>query len=200
MAFVCHRSWDTRAMRQPPQQSDPRRRRTGEALQSAFIVLALRRRYHEIRIDDILEASGVGRSTFYEHFAGKDALLAASMGGAISLLADMPSGKASAQQVAVLLAHFWEHRALARSLFQGAALRVVRYALVTQIEGRIRHHAAQHLRLAPRLAAHALADGMFSPILAWLSGEASCSPADLAAALKTASEATFASMVAASTD
>jgi hypothetical protein len=48
---------------------------------------------------------------------------------------------------------------------------------------------------APRLAAHALADGTFSPIVAWLSGQAPCSPADLAAALYTTSRATLASMI-----
>lgn len=176
---------------------DPRRRRTREALQSAFTLLALRRRYHEIRIDDILKASGVSRSTFYEHFAGKDALLAASMDGPTSLLADMPIGKCSVQQMTVLLAHFWDNRALARSLFQGVALRVIRTALVRQVEARLERSRGTRLRLPRRLAAHALADGMFSPIVAWLSGEASCSPADLAAALIRSSEAMLASMVAA---
>ena len=161
---------------------------------SAFIVLALQQRYHEIRIDDILKASGVSRSTFYEHFASKDALLAASMEGATSLLAGMPVGESSAQQVAVLLEHFWDNRALGRSLFQGAALRVIRNALVAQVEAGLKRHDGSGLRLPRRLAAHALADGIFSPILAWLSGEATCSPVDLAAALLKTSNATFAGM------
>jgi AcrR family transcriptional regulator len=185
-------------MAQARQDPDPRRRRTREALQSAFTSLALQRRYHEIRIDDILKASGVSRSTFYEHFAGKDALLVASMDGPTSLLADMPIGKSSVQQTTVLLAHFWDNRALARSLFQGAALRVICNALVCQVEARLKRSGGARLRLPHRLAAHALADGMFSPIVAWLSGEASCSPADLAAALTRSSEAMLVSMVAAS--
>lgn len=94
-AFVRLLSLDTMAMRQAPHNIDPRPYRTREALRSAFILLALRRRYHEIRIADILEASGIGPSTFYEHFASKDASLAASMNGATSLLADMCAGKAS---------------------------------------------------------------------------------------------------------
>jgi AcrR family transcriptional regulator len=166
-------------------------------LQSAFVVLALEHRYHEIRVDDILKASGVGRSTFYEHFAGKDALLAASMDDALSLLADMPTGESDSRQVAGLLEHFWDNRTLARSLFQGAALRVIRNALVQRIEARLDRSDAGRLRLPRRLAAHALADGMFSPLVAWLSGEAPCSPADLGAALQTTSRATLASMIAA---
>ena len=176
-------------MGQAPNDLDPRRRRTREALQSAFTVLAQQRRYHEIRIDDILQASGVSRSTFYEHFAGKDALLAASMDGALALLADLPTGRGSEQQVSALLAHFWDNRTLARSLFQGTALRVIRAALVCQVEARLAHSEGPGLRLPHRLAAHALADGMFSPIVAWLSGEAASSPDDLAAALARSSAA-----------
>ena len=181
-------------MGQAPHDLDPRRRRTRETLQSAFTLLAQQRRYHEIRIEDILQASGVSRSTFYEHFAGKDALLAASMDGALSLLAELPTGKASVPQVAALLAHFWDTRALARSLLQGAALRVIRNALVSQVEGRLGRAGGARLRLPRRLAAHALADGMFSPIVAWLSGEAASSPADLAAALAKSSEAMLSSL------
>ena len=181
-------------MRQTIPDIDPRRRKTRDALLSAFIVLALQQRYHEIRIDDILKASGISRSTFYEHFASKDALLAASMEGATSLLAGMPVGESSVQQVAVLLEHFWDNRALGRSLFQGAALRVIRNALVAQVEAGLKRHDGSGLRLPLRLAAHALADGMFSPILAWLSGEATCSPVDFAAALLETSKATLAGM------
>ena len=180
-------------MPQAHHESDRRRRRTREALQSAFVLLALERRYHEIRIEDILTAAGVGRSTFYEHFAGKDALLAASMEDALSLLADLPSGEARAHQVADLLAHFWDNRALANSLLQGTALRTVRNALVAQIETRLERMGCR-LRLHSRLAAHALADAMLSPVLAWLRGEASCSPADLAAALRDSSAAMLGSL------
>lgn len=187
-------------MRPSPHTSDPRRRRTREALQSAFIVLALQRRYDQIRIHDLLEASGVGRSTFHEHFAGKDALLCARMEGAISLLADVPTGKAGAPQVAVLLTHFWDNRDLARGLFQGSALRVIRNARISQVEGRLARRGGDRLRLPPRLAAHALADGLFSPIVAWLSGDASQRSDDLAVALGISPVATLASMVAASSD
>lgn len=180
-------------MRQTPDARDPRRRRTRDALQSAFIVLALRRRYHEIRIDDILQASGVGRSTFYEHYASKDALLAASLEDVLALLTRTSTGEADARQIAALLQHFWQQRALARSLFQGAPLRVVRTALVAQVEVQLQH-SGRRLRISHRLAAHALADGLFSPILAWLTGEAACDASELAAALCASSQAMLAGL------
>lgn len=177
---------------------DPRRRRTREALVSAFMLLALHRRYHEIRVGDILEVSGIGRSTFYEHFAGKDAVLAASMGDALSRLAKMSTGETTVQQAAMLLAHFWSNRAMAPGVFQGAAYRVVRNALVGQVEDALKHRDAGRLRLPRRLAAHALADGVLSPIAAWLAGDAACTPVDLATALHDASRASLASMLVAS--
>lgn len=173
---------------------DPRRRRTREALLSAFVSLALRRRYHEIRIDDLLEASGVGRSTFYEHFAGKDALLVASMGDALALLAGVPIGRSTPPQLAMLLDHFWHNRAMAPGIFQGAAHRVVRNALVLRVEEALKHGAGGSVRLPRRLAAHTLADGLLSPIVAWLACEAPCRAGDFAAALHDASRATFASL------
>ena len=188
-------AWDTARMRQAPDQSDPRRLRTREALQSAFIVLALGRRYHEIRIDDILQASGVGRSTFYEHYASKDALLVASLDDVLALLARMPTGGADSGHVTALLQHFWQNRALARSLFQGAPLRVVRNALVAQVEAQLQH-SGHRLRIPHRLAAHVLADGVFSPILAWLSGEAACDAVELAAALGGSSQAALRGLAA----
>lgn len=187
-------------MRRSLHEIDPRRRKTRQALQSAFITLALRRRYQEIRIDDILAASGVGRSTFYEHFASKNALLVASMENAISLFAGTPMGEVDASRLATLLAHLWQNRALARNLFQGTALRVIRTALVSQTEARLKRLAGIRLRLPTRLAAHALADGVLSPILAWLCGEASCEAFDLAVALKTSTEAGLAAIVASARD
>jgi AcrR family transcriptional regulator len=170
-------------------KTDPRRQRTRDELLTAFFGLVLSRRYHEIRIADVLAASGVGRSTFYEHFRSKDDLFFAALHGPFSILSGIVSGESSVAQISGILQHFWENRALARSIFQGAALRVVRKALVANIESRLDRDDRSRLRIPPRLAAHAIADGMFSPILAWLSGEAACSAGELASALQLSASA-----------
>lgn len=170
---------------------ESRKRRTREDLLAAFFSLVLSRRYHEIRVADVLAISGVGRSTFYEHFKNKDELLFASLEAPLSVLASMVRGDNSPARVQGILEHFWENRALARSLFHGAGLRVVRKAMVSHVEASLDREQKARLRIPARLAAHALADGMFSPIVAWLSGEAKCSAGDLAIALQ---DATFASM------
>ena len=104
---------------------------------------------------------------------------------------------ASPGQVAALLAHFFDRRALAASLFQGSALRILRKTLVGQVEARLRR-GGDRLRMPPRLAAHALADGIFSPLLAWLAGESACTAHELAAALSASSRGMRAGLVAAS--
>lgn len=162
--------------------TDARRQRTRHALLGAFFVLVLERRYHEVRIDDIVARAGVGRSTFYEHFANKDALLAASLEGPFSILADAVVAP-SAPHLPGLLAHFWQNRALARGILSGAVRRKVARVLVALIEQRLRRHHGAHLRVPPRLVAVALAEAQLGPITAWLDGEAACPPEALAQAL-----------------
>ncbi|MEL1265730.1 TetR/AcrR family transcriptional regulator [Pseudoxanthomonas putridarboris] len=175
-------------MNRPAHVADPRKRHTRGDLLSAFFSLALSRRYHDIRVADVLAVSGVGRSTFYEHFRNKDALLSASLDGPFRILAGMVEGDAGTLRVQGVLEHFLQNRALARSLFEGAASRVVRETLVAHVESCLDREPGR-LRIPARLAAHSLADGIFSPIAAWLSGEANCDPSDLAIALRDAAMA-----------
>jgi AcrR family transcriptional regulator len=162
---------------------DPRRQRTRDELLAAFFNLVLSRRYYEIRIADVLAISGVARSTFYEHFASKDELLAASLEGPFKVLAGMIDASSSVQQVEGLLKHFWDNRSLARNLFQGATHRAIRHRLICCIELRLAERAWQ-LRIPQRLVATAVADGMLSPIVAWLFGEAQCEADQLGEALR----------------
>lgn len=163
---------------------DSRRRRTREDLLAAFFSLVLSRRYHEIRVADVLSRSGVSRSTFYEHFRNKDELLSASLEDPFRVLASLVRPDTDATRVQAILEHFWENRTLARSLFQGMGLRVVRRTLVAHVETALNRDQRSRLRIPVRLVACSLADGMLSPIVAWLSGEAKCSASDLTLALQ----------------
>lgn len=173
-----------RAMTQLEPGEDPRRRRTRQDLMAAFFSLVLSQRYHEIRVGDVLARSGVSRSTFYEHFRNKDELLAASLEGPFQTLANLVGEKADVNKVQAMLEHFWQNRALARSLFQGMALRVVQRTLVQHVESTLTQDQRSRLRVPVRLAAHGLAEGLFAPIVAWLLGEAKCSAQELAVALQ----------------
>ena len=52
---------------------------TERALHEALIELVREKDYDEIPVRDILTRAGVGRSTFYAHYDGKDALLASGI-------------------------------------------------------------------------------------------------------------------------
>ena len=58
---------------------DRRRRRTRDAIQTAFVELLDERGYASVTVQDILERSGVGRATFYSQFHGKGDLLEAQV-------------------------------------------------------------------------------------------------------------------------
>jgi len=65
--------------RKVSRKSDPRPARTRELLFNTLIALIQEKRWERIRVQDILDRSGVGRSTFYAHFDNKFDLLTAEM-------------------------------------------------------------------------------------------------------------------------
>jgi AcrR family transcriptional regulator len=60
----------------PPRQPkmDRRVRRTRDALGDALVGLMQQKPFDQIKVQDVLDRAGVGRSTFYEHFRDKDDL------------------------------------------------------------------------------------------------------------------------------
>src|SRR3954471_23814217 len=58
---------------------DRRVERSRTALRNAFHQLVLERGYDAIAVADVTELANVGRSTFYQHYAGLDDLLTQSL-------------------------------------------------------------------------------------------------------------------------
>lgn len=81
---------------------DPRPARTREAFFIALRELMLEKRWEKIRVQDILERSGHGRSTFYAHFNSKFDLLTAAIPEVVLPIAS------SDERVPRLL-HLFEH-------------------------------------------------------------------------------------------
>lgn len=144
---------------------DPRSQRTRTALFEAFKGLVLERTYPQLRVEDILERAEVSRSTFYQHFDGKDDLLTQSMDPLLRVLAT--SNEEEKLRLPHVLGHFWDNRQFAEAIFAGPAGAAVIEHLALLHEG---VPTATVPRPQRRLAARAAAHGQIGVLLDWLTG------------------------------
>jgi len=165
-------------------------------LLGAFSELARHHRYESITVRDIVATAEVSRSTFYEHFSGKDNLLASSIGGMFGVLADMVV-RDDISRLTSLLDHFRDYGALTRELLNGSVSHKVRAVLARQIGTRLKAQGRgnpRRLLLPPRLAATQLAGMILATVAGWLNGEGRCDSATLARGLRRACEGTLAAL------
>jgi len=177
--------------------ADKRVERTRQALFGAFFEVVLSRPYDEITVDEVIARAGVGRSTFYEHFKGKDDILAESVRTPFAILADAMRARDNTPELVMLLDHFWQNRAIAPSMFKGTARKVIADALVELIEERFKEDrvgSPNPLLLPARMAATQIAESLLAPITAWVLGEVECSKLALAQALRRTATATLAAL------
>lgn len=179
------------------QTHDKRALRSRQALLSAFFGLVLERRYDEIKVDDVVARAGVSRSTFYEHFKGKDDLLALSIRYPFASLANAVRRADNVAELTMVLQHFWENRAIARGIFSGAVRRKTIAVLIELVDERLRAEAdamPNSLIIPRKLVAIQLAESLLAPTTAWLAGESECSAEALAVALRRIVAASIASV------
>lgn len=171
---------------------DKRVGRTQAALFSAFFDLVTSVPYADIKVEDILARSGVGRSTFYEHFKSKDDILAVSLRHPFAALADAMRERENTADILMVLEHFRENRAIAPGMFRGEGRQVCVATLAAMLEERFKQDRVEspnRLLLPRRLAAIQLAEALLAPITAWLLDEVECSPQALAVALRQTAKA-----------
>ncbi|MBV8146062.1 MAG: TetR/AcrR family transcriptional regulator [Gammaproteobacteria bacterium] len=151
-----------------PGRTDPRSERTRRALLSAFIELVLARGYEAVTVGDIAARAKVGRSTFYLHYAGKEALLRESLRYPCSGLIACVGGDATAQGLTPLLEHFRAQRRINHVFFEHP----LRPLWVRSLAALIEHRLAVigGAPLVPRsLLALLLAETQIALITHWLS-------------------------------
>ena len=148
------------------EQNDRRVERTRQALQGAFIALILERRYEDIRVADIVVRAGVGRSTFYEHFRGKEEVFERTFAGLLAILADAVCGRRD--RLPFVVSHFWDNRRLARTAFGPPLNAAVRRWLAAMIAERAPPGSGREV---VRMAAIQTAAAQISVLEAWLTGQ-----------------------------
>lgn len=174
--------------------TDRRIERTREAIAGAFNALIFEgRRYDRIRVADLIARAGVGRSTFYEHYRGKDDVLAETIRYPFSMLAAAVDVNVRVATLRDVLRHFHENRVPAKAIFAGSARRRIARVLASMIEERLRARAQAHAMAAPAavgIAALALAEGQLAAIIAWIGGDIAGDAARLAETLHRIAQAT----------
>jgi AcrR family transcriptional regulator len=162
-------------------QLDPRAVRTRAAIVRAFDELLFARGYDRVRVHDIAARASVARSTFYQHYRGKDDVLADSVARPFAALVGVVDPGAAPAAIVPLLHHVWASRAQVGVLVDGGARRAVARVLAAMIHDRIRARRSASARpRRVRLAAIALAEAMLATLVAWLHGDLPATAGELA--------------------
>lgn len=157
---------------------DPRTRRTSDALRQTLVQLVRNRRYDQIRIADVVRGSGVGRSTFYDHYKGLDDMIVETMSEMLEALSTVVDAEPALAHIVHILEHFRENRVFARDLFYGPSTAHVARRIVDglgermarRLDARAATNAARPL-IETRLAARYVAAGQMELIRVSLAGE-----------------------------
>ena len=155
--------------------------RTRNRLITAFNQLVFHKTRGPIRVGQIIAKAGVGRSTFYDHFANAEAIHMAALSRPLTALAAPAAGNGTAVQLQSLLDHFLGNRARAREILIGPSRDRIARLLATMIEERAT--ASEKLTIPLRLATMQIAEAMLGPIRLWIVGEFAVTSSVLAASL-----------------
>lgn len=170
----------------------PKAQRTRDRLFTSFKELVLSIPYAQLNVEHLLRHAEISRSTFYQHFDGKDDLLVQSMSPLLRVLAQptatafrsAPSTR-NPRPLDQVLEHFWENRRYAKAIFDGAARTAVIEQLARLHLDRI-HLEAQRTGstskplTARRLASRAAAHAQIGTLLDWLTGRTRADVATIA--------------------
>lgn len=140
---------------------------TAAAIIDAFIGLALERRYDAIRVADLIARAGVGKSTFYEHFRGKDAVLLAAIQPILLALATAASGRAARSYIRAVVEHLWEQRSVGRPIMDSIAAPIIQRRLADAIAS---HGVGSDGMANAALIAVGVASAQLAMLRCWLGG------------------------------
>lgn len=162
---------------------------TREWIMESFNRLMLKRGYDRFGVTDVVTGAGVGRSTFYEHYRGKDEVLRDAVRHVVEAMADLvirPDEEGPMRRVAE---HIATHRPAAHRILAGTAgVRIARH-LSELIASRL-SRPAPGADLPDWLVSQCLAGAQLGLLRAWVAPLVEpCSPATFAAGLRRSTRA-----------
>jgi AcrR family transcriptional regulator len=165
-----------------------RAQRTRALMLATMYQLALEKDYRDITVQDLLDRSGIARSTFYAHFRDKEDLLVAGyeVMGAPSVKRHL--GRGGARVVLDVCGWLFvatrEHAALTTSLMGGASREIVlahlENLLIIQVRAHLKRQGA-YPGNEPRveIAVRSLVGGLLALWLWWVRQDYPCAPEDI---------------------
>jgi AcrR family transcriptional regulator len=169
---------------------DRRVERSRKALLDAFKRLILERGWDGFAAADVAAAADVGRSTLYEHFRGKEDMLAQSMTSLLRVLASAGETEASDPDLEWVLSHFWDQRRMARALLApSGAEATIQRTLAELVEARLGPKRRKAGGLPRPLAAALIARAQLGLVTEWVTGRHRCAPSVLADAMASTTRA-----------
>jgi AcrR family transcriptional regulator len=160
--------------------ADRRAARSIRAILTAYVGLVQERSYSSITVGDIVARADIGRSTFYDHFRGKDEVLLTSMSWMFAILADAACADTPDVELEKLVEHFWANRRLARAVLAPTVEPKLRRALADALEARLPQSDDVAER---RIASVRIAAGQLGLLGAWTRGELSADAPQVCRAL-----------------
>lgn len=165
-----------------------RAQRTRELMLTTMYQLALEKDYRDITVKDLLDRSGIARSTFYAHFRDKEDLLVAGYG--VMGVPAVKRNTAKGRSQIVLDVCGWlfvatkKHAALTTSLMGGASREIVlahlETLLIIQVREHLKHHGAYlNNELRGEIAVRSLVGGLLAIWLWWVRQGYSQAPTDI---------------------
>jgi len=161
---------------------DPRIARTQASLQQALLELARERAFADITVGDIAERAGVNRSSFYQHYADKETLLADALDAIVeeagmNVQAPVAEDGTPAPAFVGFLEHVAAHADVYRWALGSRGSAVVADRLRARIEDLVRHHidaageAAPFQDIPVEILAAGIAGSGMGALRAWLERE-----------------------------
>jgi AcrR family transcriptional regulator len=182
----------------PPAKIDRRTERTRTALMSAFIHVLLSEGYEAVTVEHVAEQANIGRSTFYMHYTGKEAILRESLTRPSSILSLIVGHDVPAEMLVKQLEHFHEQRQRNHIFFAGP-VRVIWVDCLAQLIAPRLAIVARNARARPilplPLVARQIAEQQLALIANWLTGKTGPAADAVAEALIAGTRATLAALL-----
>jgi len=159
------------SQRRAHDRKDERIRRTRARIDAAFVELLHRRAYGSLRISEIVKKAGVGRPTFYAHYATKDDLLRSQFERFIAPLIQGKAGDAARIDATPFLAHVGSAQHFYRAFMGpngGTAPRVLRGCMEDRVRQLLSLDSAPLHSLEQLATTRFVASSLFTVVECWI--------------------------------